>query len=31
MPFYQQDTATLYTANNKYDEWEANTVLTTVH
>jgi len=31
MPFHQQDTASLYTANHKYDEWEANTLLTAVH
>jgi len=29
--FYQQDTATFYTANHKYDEWEDNTILTAVH
>lgn len=31
MPFNQKDTATLYTANRKYDKWEANAVLTAVH
>jgi hypothetical protein len=31
MPFNQKDTATLYTANHKYDEWEAKAVLTAVH
>jgi len=31
MIFYQQDTATHYTPNHKYDEWEANTILTAVH
>jgi hypothetical protein len=31
IPFNQKDTATLYTANHKYGEWEANTLLTAVH
>jgi hypothetical protein len=31
MPFNQKDTATLYTANHKYVEWEASTALTAVH
>jgi len=30
LPFYQKYTAALYTANHKYDEWEANTVLIAV-